>query len=330
MTPVRCSRCILPDSFPDLSFDADGVCNWCHEYDRRFQAIDYATAERRLLEIFAWARRKKRAYDCVLGVSGGKDSTYALYLLKEVYGLEVLAIHQDNGFISGTARENIQRAVEVLNVPLVERKSPWGDMKAAYVSQLKRQGGVCMVCVHNMHQGMNAQALQEAVPLQVIAASRDELFPNNWMNYVCTSSDLNEVFEGDLGARQLKVVELPKLRSLRKRRARRKYIHLPNYVRWDLRRVLQTIEGELGWENPHQRIHETDCRIYPAVEHLLRRQKGFGRTTVELSNYIRSGQLTREEALASELQEQQSGEPPSLGYLLDRLDLTRDEVPWLR
>ena len=107
-----CINCVLPETFPGVIFNSDGVCNHCQgfkgtgilneqkkEYDEKFIS---------LINV----HKGKGAYDCLMCYSGGKDSTYTLDLLKNRYGLSILAVTFDNGFISPVAMENMRRVVE--------------------------------------------------------------------------------------------------------------------------------------------------------------------------------------------------------------------------
>src|SRR6185295_620818 len=105
-----CARCVMDTSDPDICFDAQGVCNHCHRYDRMIRERVFTGAEgkRRLEELIASIRSDARGkeYDCMIGISGGVDSTYVAYKVKEL-GLRPLAVHLDNGWDSELAVTNI-------------------------------------------------------------------------------------------------------------------------------------------------------------------------------------------------------------------------------
>ncbi len=106
----RCTRCILPESYPDIDFDSKGVCRMCREFDHRYQNIDWAFLEKKLIRMLGRYRGKGRSkYDCLVPFSGGKDSTYTLWLLKNKYGMNPLAFNVDNGF----AEEGAQKFLSV-------------------------------------------------------------------------------------------------------------------------------------------------------------------------------------------------------------------------
>ena len=115
---MRCSRCILPDTYPDIAFDDHGVCNYCRDYDEQWSGFDFNKGEQHLKQIFKAAVRKKKNYDCLVPVSGGMDSSYTLYLITRVYKLTPLAVNFDNGFQTDLARNNLKRITTSLGVDL--------------------------------------------------------------------------------------------------------------------------------------------------------------------------------------------------------------------
>ncbi len=116
-----CSRCIYDDSIPYITFDENGVCNYCQQHDQLEK--EYPTGEEGLGILKDLAEKiklehKKKKYDVVVGVSGGCDSSYMLYLTKEILGLRPLAAHFDNTWNSRIAVENIKNVAEALDIDL--------------------------------------------------------------------------------------------------------------------------------------------------------------------------------------------------------------------
>jgi N-acetyl sugar amidotransferase len=121
MTNIICSRCIYDSNVPNISFDKEGVCNYCHQVEALVD--QYSTGkpegERALAEIIEQIKKagKGKKYDCVIGVSGGTDSSYLL--LKSIeWGLRPLAVHYDNTWNSAIATENIRKVTAKLGIDL--------------------------------------------------------------------------------------------------------------------------------------------------------------------------------------------------------------------
>lgn len=116
-----CRRCIYDARVPSITFDAEGVCNYCHQTDQL--AAQYNTGqsegERALADIVAEIKKAGRGkkYDCIIGVSGGTDSSYMCYLARQ-WGLRPLAVHYDNTWNSAIATQNIYKVLQALNIDL--------------------------------------------------------------------------------------------------------------------------------------------------------------------------------------------------------------------
>lgn len=116
-----CSKCIYDERVSYITFDQNGVCNYCHQLEKLKK--DYGTGtkegEKKFRKILAQIKKdgKNKKYDCIIGVSGGTDSSYMLYLTKK-WGLRPLAVHYDNTWNSAIATENIRKVLTALDIDL--------------------------------------------------------------------------------------------------------------------------------------------------------------------------------------------------------------------
>ena len=119
-----CSKCVYDDKIPYISFDESGVCNYCHQHDNLDK--EYPKSLNTLLSISDKIKRdmKGKPYDVVVGVSGGCDSSYMLYLTKVVLGLRPLAAHCDNGFNTDISNGNLATICKQLEIDLFVKKVP--------------------------------------------------------------------------------------------------------------------------------------------------------------------------------------------------------------
>lgn len=137
---TRCTRCVYDDTVPHIVFDAQGVCNYCHAHDDLCAQFPTGQAGEAQLQSTAADIKKAgkgKKFDCVVGVSGGCDSSYLLYVAKEVMGLRPLAVHFDNTWNSTIATENMHRIVEQLGVPLEVYRVDAHEYEDLYRSFLK-------------------------------------------------------------------------------------------------------------------------------------------------------------------------------------------------
>ena len=121
-----CTRCCQDDTIPSITFDKDGVCNYCHFHDMMEDMFPNGEKGKKILaDLFAEVKRKGKGkkYDCVAGISGGRDSIYLLYFLVKIWGLRPLAVHFDDWFDNPVAQENMVKACKKLNVDFVNVQS---------------------------------------------------------------------------------------------------------------------------------------------------------------------------------------------------------------
>lgn len=117
-----CSKCIYDERVPYITFDENGVCNYCRQVENLKK--EYGTGEKKgIKKLEATIEQIKRdgyskPYDCIIGVSGGTDSSYMLYLAKEVWGLRPLAVHYDNTWNTHTSTQNIRKMLKALDIDL--------------------------------------------------------------------------------------------------------------------------------------------------------------------------------------------------------------------
>jgi len=116
-TQKRCSRCVLPVNYPGIRFDDDGVCNFCHGTEEI-----KLLGEEKFLEVIDKFRNGPGKYDCMVAMSGGRDSTYVLWYAVKKLGLRTLACFVDNGFVPEQTHKNVKTATERLGVDLVIKK----------------------------------------------------------------------------------------------------------------------------------------------------------------------------------------------------------------
>jgi hypothetical protein len=171
-----CSRCILPHTFPGIEFDEQGICNHCNSFAQQHgdEFPDKAVYERKFTE-FVEASERSGSHDILVAYSGGKDSSYTLKLLKERYGLRILALSFDNGFISPLAMRNIKVVTESLGIDLEIVAPSVVPLKKLFrhalsdttlsVEALKEGSSVCAYCIGMVKSTVLKTALERKIPL---------------------------------------------------------------------------------------------------------------------------------------------------------------------
>lgn len=170
----RCSRCILPVSLSNITFDSDGVCNHCRKYEFDFKDWELIK-ERKKTEfekILEKAKRLKRPYDVLVPLSGGKDSTYALYLCTKNYGLKTLSVTFDNGFLSQPAKDNIRNAIGSCNADHMFYTINKENLSELFKVFTEKTGDFCNACMRGINYSIEFAARNFNIPLVIKGSGR--------------------------------------------------------------------------------------------------------------------------------------------------------------
>ena len=326
----RCQRCILPESFPALTFDEQGICNKCRAYERRWSNFNFKKSEEYVRNIFEAAKGNK--YDCVIGISGGKDSSYALYLCTQRDKLKPLCVTFDNGFLSTEASDNIRKLTTKLEVKHISFKPDWELMKRLYKHFLLTTGEFCSPCNIGIGSFLYDTANKYNIPLIISGFSpRTDADRDNNVYHITTEYFQN-VARGYFSKNEIQDFLHSKAftRALYHLTGRIKYITLPLYIEWDEEEMVSVLERQIDWkaEAPITTEH-TDCIATKLKEYLRIKEFGFSEKTMKFSVLVRNGAISREEALArveafeSEIMEDKSG---LVRKVMQMLDLSEEEL----
>ena len=136
----QCTYCVMDTTDPDIVFDQNGQCNHCRSFIQKIKALTYqgASSDRQLSELVERIKvaGKNNPYDCLIGVSGGVDSSYTCYLAKNK-GLRPLAVHMDNGWNAEEAVKNIKTVCQSLGIDYVSHVLKWEDFKDIQLAFLR-------------------------------------------------------------------------------------------------------------------------------------------------------------------------------------------------
>jgi N-acetyl sugar amidotransferase len=136
-----CSRCVMDTSDPEITFDAHGQCSWCQRFDEtiRHQWFPGPDGDTRFSAIAQSikAERRGQEYDCIIGLSGGIDSSYTAYIARQKWNLKVLAVHVDAGWNSELAVKNIENVVKKLGIDLHTEVIDWDEIRDLQIAFLR-------------------------------------------------------------------------------------------------------------------------------------------------------------------------------------------------
>ena len=296
-----CKRCVMDTSDPEITFDENGVCNHCHTYDRlvREYVLDGEAGRQKLDQLAAKIRAdgKGKQYDCVIGISGGVDSTYVAYLVKKL-GLRPLAIHLDNGWDSELAVKNIEETLKRLGIDLYTEVLDWEEFKDLQVSFLKASTPDSEIpSDHAIFAILSNMAAKLGIKYVILGNNvRTEThLPRAWSQGHFDWKYIREVHKR-FGSRPLKTFPHYGFFTYYLRMLTQQRIEILNYVGYKKQEALRVLQEELGWRYYGGKHYESIyTRFYQG--YILPEKFGFDKRRSHLSSLICSGEMDREQAL---------------------------------
>jgi tRNA(Ile)-lysidine synthase TilS/MesJ len=203
-----CKNCLIPENYPNIELNNDGICKLCIDRKASIKTNNVSNKEFKTeFEEFINKIKGKQKYDCVLLFSGGKDSSYMLYLLKEKYDLNVLTVSIENGLEPHVTQENIKKAIKIFNVYHIVVRPENDLLKRIYRQMILNPEGIsyglsiCHTCQKLiLSSGLNI-AVKNNIPLVIAAYSPDQKpiaewamdnISNNWTPKILYSKNFSE------------------------------------------------------------------------------------------------------------------------------------------
>ncbi|HEU4520712.1 MAG TPA: amino acid adenylation domain-containing protein [Thermoanaerobaculia bacterium] len=303
----HCLRCGLASTLPGTTFDAEGICNLCRAYESYADKAEayFRTPEELRALVAKMKAERKGDYDCMIMLSGGKDSTYMLYQLCAL-GLKPLVFTLDNGFLSDQAKANIRRVVEALGVDHVFGTTP--HMNEIFVDSLNRFANVCNGCFKTIYTLSTGIALEKGIRYIITGLSRGQFFETRLTEEVFKREDFHvdkldalvlearkeyhrrpdavscylevDVFSGDGIYEQIEFVDF--------------------YRYWSapLTEMYAFLDAHAPWVRPSDTGRSTNCLINDVGIYVHKKQRGYHNYALPYSWDVRLGQKNREQAMA--------------------------------
>ncbi len=302
----QCTRCVQDTTVPGITFDAEGICNFCDLHDRLEQKFpNDELGQARLQKLLRQIRKDSRGktFDCLVGISGGRDSTALLYNAVKKWGLKPLAVHFNNGFDNPVAGENMVKACKILGVDLRTITSDWRESKDIRIAFLKASTpDLNLGSDLGIASALYGVATKEKIRHILIGQSfrTEGIKPLSWSYFdgdylravhnIYGTVPLRKWQAEDpgfhLGWRELFTYSIVK--GIR--------VHTPlyhiNYIRSE---SAERITTELGWVYPG--AHYFDDLYHSLVKYIHRVKFNIDLNINSDSALVRSGQMNRDEAL---------------------------------
>lgn len=335
-----CTRCVLESSpLANLSFDEQGVCNMCHTYEVFIKNTDALNWERKRSELNVLLSKikkdgERKQYDCILGLSGGFDSTYLAVITKEL-GLRPLVVHFDNGWNSELAVQNIHNVVSKLGFDLHTYVINWEEFKDLQLAYIKASViDIEIPTDHFIYATLYQIASEKGIKYILDGNNFATEFGNLSMKWSYSKSDLVNLLDIHKKFGTIPLRRFPKLGIFQRlyydKILKIKAVRLADYLPMNKSEAVKRLEHELNWRDPGGKHYESIfTRFYQG--YILPHKFGVDKRRLHLSNLIWSEQLNREVALdmLKVPTYDMNAQNDDRSYVLKKFNLTEDEFQTL-
>lgn len=333
-----CIRCCMPMSNEGMAFDSMGICQACQSAEQKIH-IDWVAREKKLSKLLDYYKGLGNEYDCIVPISGGKDSIFQLHVMTKIYGMRVLAVTFSHNWFSETGKYNLQNSIEKFDVDHLMFTPNRNLVNKLARHSLVQIGDACWHC----HAGVGAFPLQIAVkykiPLLIWGESIADVsgrathdnpvrkFDRDYFTKVSAKMYPEEMVCEQIGLRELAGFKLPSYEELEEVGV--VGIHIGDYLFWDDERQMEFVRDVYDWredkvEGTYKGYKSVECRMAGIHDYTKFVKRGFGRGTDHASADVRCGLLTREEGF--ELAKKHDTERPgALDYYLQITGFTEEE-----
>ena len=316
----RCTKCILPETFPSIKFDSTGVCNYCNNYRgperqeilKSEYSIKFKSLITDLITSIGRQAPKNNSYNVLMAYSGGKDSTYTLDIFKNHYKLNVLALTFDNGFISPFAINNIKHVCDQLGVDHITYKTQFNTLKKIFAASIstnifskktiERASTICSACMGIVKFITLKMALEKNIPFIGYGWSPGQ---------APVQSSVMKINEQFIHSSQKSLLEpLQKIAGdvilpyflnesdFNKLSTNNFYnIHPLAFLNYNEEQIYQRIK-QLGWKSPKDTdSNSSNCLLNSFANQTHLDKYGFHPYVFEIAGLVRSGVLSRNEGI---------------------------------
>lgn len=300
-----CTRCVMDTTDSKITFDESGVCDHCRNFDKHDHGdlavkIDRTDELKRISEQIRKDGRKNE-YDCILGLSGGADSSYMAYIAKEIMHLRPLVFVVDTGWNLNVAVENIEKIVKGLQLDMYTEVVNWKEMQDLQLSFFRASISSCDIPQdHAIFAGLYNYAVKHKIKYVLTGSNSATEFvrpPIEWLyfNDLRMLKDIHRKF-GRVPLKTFPLCGMFRYRLIYKYIKGLKRIYPLDYVVYDKEQAQQFLSEKYGW-NKYENKHYENVFTRFFEGYYLPHKFGYDTRKNVYSNQILAGTMTRDEAL---------------------------------
>lgn len=292
----------MPDCAVTLKEDKCTYCSPGEEQRSTFKITDMVHNDNEGMtidKIKELTRTKTGKYDCLVGTTGGRDSTYLLYYTKEILGLNPLAVNFDTGFMTDIVVTNMQNTTSILGVDFMRYKIDWKFFQKLLRGFFLNYGEFCSVCHQGHIYSISKFAKDNGIPVifRGISSKTDiNRIDPHFADYFCKSEqDFNDKIRGFAREEGITDEELEyhkdflNIQSWADKEI--KTIDLPDLLDYDYRKIQEVLTKKFNWQHPPGQWIHGDCMLHPVLVHTTRCSTGYSEKQYTVSNLLIHGDI---------------------------------------
>lgn len=301
-----CINCVMDETDPKIKFDHKGLCNHCSNYYKNIQPIwnNDGKKENQIINLANKIKNenKHKDFDCILGISGGVDSSYLAYYAKEILGLNPLIYHVDAGWNSELAVSNIDKIISGLNLELYTEVINWKEMQDLQLSYFKSgvpcldtpQDHVFFASMYNFAKKNNIRYILNGGNYSTECIRE----PLEWHYHASDLRQLRSIHKifGTVELNTLPMSDIFKYKIYYKYFKKMKVIQPLNYINFEKKKAMKLLQDKFNWTKYKYKHYESRfTRFYEG--YWLLEKFGYDKRKAHLSSLILTNQMTRDEAI---------------------------------
>lgn len=308
-----CKNCTLNDNIFNVSINDEGFCNQCQKYfetNSNISEDEYKNKDKQFID--ACDQYRHLPYQILLAYSGGKDSSYTLYLLRKKYNLSVLAVTYDNGFLTEQCRQNIHEVTASLNVDSITLKPSFANLAGVFgfagsneifpKKSLERASSICTACIGMVKPSIFREAIIRKIPFVSFGWTpgqvnlKASIVKLDYKMILANQKQIKEPIIKRFGKEFEKY--FMDAQWLENHKDNIPCLAYPLvFSNYDEKEIVKTIES-IGWKKPKDTdMNSTNCLLNSYANFIHSSKYGYNPYCLEIANLVRAGLLSREEGL---------------------------------
>lgn len=324
-----CTKCVMDTSDKDIFFDEQGVCNHCASAQKVLDNVAKKVAD---FDVQSYVEKVKREgkgkqYDCIVGISGGVDSCYCIYLAKK-YGLRPLAVHIDNGWNSEVSVQNVKKLLESMDVDLYTYEVNWQEFRELQLAFLRSSTPDSEIPTDQMIMpvlGMVAHKYGVKTIWTGANETSESILPASWSHGHKDWKYVKSVYK-QFGKGRLKSYPYFNRWDLIYFYLKFEWFDILNYIDYNKEEAKRMLIEKFDWNDYGGKHHESFYTKFYQT-YILPVKFGFDKRRMHASSLINAGQMTREEALKEleTLPYDEKSIESDIEYFINKMEITREE-----